>query len=204
MKAYVKNYFDTLVSLINLIEVTENDGDVLEFDEGIIKTVELILSQSDLGKKIMFIGNGASASISSHMTTDFWKNTGIKALCFNDSALLTCISNDYGYEHVFEKPVSMFAENGDILFAISSSGKSGNIIKAVEEARKKECYVITLSGFKKSNSLRLLGDVNFYVPHSSYGPVEILHHAICHCILNSIIDKGTKGNLVKKDIKGSK
>ena len=86
----------------------------------------------------------------------------------------------------------MFADKGDILFAISSSGKSENILKAVEEAQRQGCNIITLSGFDKTNPLRLLGDINFYVPYSSYGPVEVLHHSICHCILNSILS-------VKKD-----
>ena len=96
----------------------------------------------------MFIGNGASVAISSHMATDYWINGGIRAVAFNDSSLLTCISNDYGYKYVFEKSIEMFADNGDILFAISSSGKSENIcIKGVHTAKARECNAITLSGF---------------------------------------------------------
>ena len=136
----------------------------------------------------MFIGNGASAAISSHMATDFWKNGAIKAIAFNDSSLLTCISNDYGYQHVFEKPVEMFAEKGDILIAISSSGRSENIIKGAKMALYKDCNLITLSGFEENNTLRLLGHINFYVPSSSYGLIEIIHQTICHCILDILIE----------------
>jgi len=200
MIEYIENYYDTLFSLINLISATEKGGGSLEFYQAIVKTVELVVSQSDLGKKTIFIGNGASASISSHIATDLWKNGGIKAITFNDSSLLTCISNDYGYEYVFEKPLSMFAETGDILFAISSSGKSKNIIKAVEKAQNKGCYIITLSGFNKVNPLRSLGDINFYVPCSSYGPVEILHHSICHCMINSIVNKKSNCKAVKNKV----
>jgi len=135
----------------------------------------------------MFIGNGASAAISSHMSTDFWRNIGIRAVAFNDISLLTCISNDYGYKHVFEKPIEMFAEKGDVLIAISSSGKSENILLGVKPAKVKGCKVITLSGFDKNNPLSSLGNYNFYAPSQSYGPVEIIHHSICHCILNSIM-----------------
>jgi D-sedoheptulose 7-phosphate isomerase len=135
----------------------------------------------------MFIGNGASVAISSHMATDCWKNGGIRAVAFNDGSLLTCISNDYGYKYVFEKPIEMFADNGDILIAISSSGKSENILKGVHTAKSKECNVITLSGFKDDNPLSVMGDYNFYVPSQEYGPVEIIHHSICHSILDSII-----------------
>ncbi|MFA5100157.1 MAG: SIS domain-containing protein, partial [Candidatus Omnitrophota bacterium] len=128
-----------------------------------------------------------SASISSHMAADFWKNGGIKAVAFNDAVLLSCVSNDFGYKHVFEKPVGMFAEARDILIAISSSGKSENILAAVQMARKRGCKVITLSGFAENNPLRSSGDVNFYVPYSAYGPVEVVHHSICHCILDTIV-----------------
>ena len=122
------------------------------------------------------------------MATDFWKNAGIRTTVFNDSSLLTCVSNDYGYEHVFAKPIEMFANTGDVLFAISSSGESENILRGAHAARSKECSVITLSGFKDNNSLSTMGDYNFYVPSQEYGPVEIVHHSICHCILNTIVN----------------
>jgi D-sedoheptulose 7-phosphate isomerase len=105
-------------------------------------------------------------------------------MAFNDSSLLTCIGNDYGYEQLFEKPIEMFADPGDILMAISSSGRSANILNGVKAARKQKCRVITFSGFQAENPLRVLGDINFYVPANAYGPVEILHHSICHCILD--------------------
>ena len=111
---------------------------------------------------------------------DFWKNGGVRAIAFNDSSLLTCISNDYGYEHVFEKPVEMFVDPSDVLIAISSSGKSANILKAVEVAKSKGCFIITLSGFEANNPLRQQGHLNFYVPSKAYGFVEISHLIICH------------------------
>ena len=81
----------------------------------------------------------------------------------------------------------MLAQRGDILFSISSSGKSKNILNATREARKKKCFLITLSGFKKENLLRKMGDINFYLPSDSYGYVEIGHLAICHCIVDKLI-----------------
>ena len=137
----------------------------------------------------MFIGNGASASISSHMAIDFWKNAGIKATAFNDPALLTCLSNDYGYERVFAEPIKMFSDKGDILIAISSSGASVNILRAVEAARSKGVKVITLTGFSKNNPLRKSGDMNFYIPADRYSHVEIMHHSICHYLLDIIVDR---------------
>jgi len=186
---YIGNYFKTLSLLFNSIKVTDKEGNETGLSHGIEKVCSLIKLQAGSGCKLMFIGNGASASISSHMATDCWKNGGIRAVAFNDSSLLTCISNDYGYKHVFEKPVEMFAEDGDILFAISSSGKSENILTGVQAAKSKECKVITLSGFKDDNPLSVEGDYNFYVPSQEYGPVEIVHHSICHSILDAIINQ---------------
>jgi D-sedoheptulose 7-phosphate isomerase len=125
------------------------------------------------------------------MSTDFWKNGGMRAIAFNDSSLLTCLGNDYGYEDIFAKSVEMFADKGDILVAISSSGKSENILRGVHSAKSKGCNVVTLSGFGSDNPLSSLGDFNFYVPDKSYGPVEIIHQSICHCLLDAILEKKT-------------
>ena len=148
----------------------------------------LIEARTSDGYKIMFIGNGASAAISSHQATDFWKNGGMRAMAFNDASLLTCVSNDYCYEDVFSKPIEMFADKEDVLVSISSSGQSENILRGAEAGRKKGCEIITLSGFKADNPLREKGSLNFYVSSRSYGHVEIIHHAICHCILDTIME----------------
>ena len=153
----------------------------------ILKIVKLIISQHKKGNKLIFIGNGGSASIASHIATDFLKNAKIPAITFNDVSLITCISNDLGYENVFQKPLDLLAKNGDILVSISSSGKSQNILNATKAARNKKCFIITLSGFSKKNPLRKLGDINFYIPSYSYGVVEIAHLSICHCIVDTII-----------------
>jgi D-sedoheptulose 7-phosphate isomerase len=137
------------------------------------------------GRKVMFIGNGASAAIASHMAADFAKNGGVRALAFNDAALLTAVSNDTSYEQVFEAPVRLFAEPGDILLAISSSGRSPNILRAGRAARELGCRLMTLSGFDADNPLRGMGELNFHVPCLSYGVTEVLHHSLCHCILDT-------------------
>lgn len=190
MREIAQRYYDTLLALKNSIQVTDPSGRALNFYEGIERACTLIKSQAKTSFKLIFIGNGASAAISSHMAIDFWRNGGIRAVAFNDSSLLTCIANDYGYEQVFEKPIEMFADPGDILMAISSSGRSANILNGVKAAREKKCRVITFSGFQAENPLRSLGDLNFYVPASAYGPVEILHHSICHCLLDILCRNG--------------
>jgi len=187
MNEYARNYYSRLADLIDSIKFISKEGCDIGFYDGIEMVGSLILSQANSGHKLMFIGNGASASISSHMSTDFWKTCGVRAVAFNDSSLLTCLGNDFGYEYIFEKSIEMFADRGDVLIAISSSGKSENILKGVNSAKSKECSVITLSGFENDNPLSLAGDYNFYVPAQEYGPVEVIHHSICHCILDAVV-----------------
>ncbi|MDP2168199.1 MAG: SIS domain-containing protein [Thermodesulfovibrionales bacterium] len=187
MRKAAEKYYKDLAGFINSLRVTDGANRRMDFHLGIERAGGLIVRQAAAGRKMMFIGNGASAAISSHMSTDFWKNGGIRAVAFNDSSVLTCIGNDYGYRHIFEKPIGMFADEGDILVAISSSGRSENILLGVEAARQRRCEVITLSGFSPDNPLSSMGDINFYVAAQAYGPVEVLHHSICHCILDVIM-----------------
>lgn len=186
MSVFAENYFRSLQESAGAVRVTDQSGNPVVYADGVDRVIELIRAMPE-GRKLIFIGNGGSAAISSHMSTDFWKNGGMRAVAFNDSSLLTCIGNDYGYKHVFEKPVEMFADRGDLLIAISSSGQSENILLGVKAARARGCAVVTLSGFKSDNPLSAMGDCNFYVPSSAYGTVEVLHHAICHCLLDTIM-----------------
>ena len=110
--------------------------------------------------------------------------SGVRALAFNDAAALTCLSNDFGYEYVFAKQIEAHARPGDLLIAISSSGRSRNILAAVHQARLSGCRVITCSGFDDDNELRRLGDVNLYVRSHAYGVVEIAHLTLCHAMLD--------------------
>lgn len=86
--------------------------------------------------QLFFIGNGGSSAIASHMTADFMKNGGMNTYSLYDNAVTTCMGNDYGYEHIFSRPLEFLAREGDLLIAISSSGNSKNIINAIEVDRK--------------------------------------------------------------------
>ena len=182
------DYFKQLNHIFSRVEAKNRKGQALVFNSAVAAVVKLIKAAGKKGNKVIFIGNGGSASIASHIAIDFLKNAKIPALCFNDSSLLTCISNDLGYEYVFQKPVEYLAKKGDILFAISSSGRSRNILNAALKARQKGCLIITFSGFRSNNPLRKMGDFNFYAPADSYGAVEITHLAICHIIADILFD----------------
>lgn len=187
MKTIIKNYHRDFVNLIDAIQVTDKRAERLDFYRGIELSCNIIKTQSVQGGKIFFIGNGGSAAIASHMAVDFWRNGAVPAMAFTDNSLLTCVSNDFGYENVFAKPIEFFAGRNDVLFAISSSGRSKNILKAVETMAKKGGKIITLSGFKRNNPLSSKGIFNFYVPSCEYGLVEVIHQYICHCIADILI-----------------
>lgn len=185
----ILNYYQELNRLIARVEASTGNSQQIEFAIAANKMMEMILACKDTSQKVVLIGNGGSAAIASHSAVDLWKNGGIKAITFNDASLLTCVSNDYSYDFVFEKPVGMFAAKDDLLIAISSSGKSKNIINGVKAAQKNKCQVITLSGFAKDNPLRRMGDLNFYVPSNEYGHVELIHHSICHYVYDMILER---------------
>ncbi len=189
----IRQYFENLTALFSGVQVTDSQKRPVDLSGGLSTGIEVIVTQTSLGRKVIFIGNGGSAAIASHQAVDYWKNGGMRAIAFNDSSLLTCISNDLGYPQVFAKPVEMFADPEDILIAISSSGRSENILLAVNAARGRGCKAITMSGFSGENPLRSAGDVNFYVPSESYGHVEIVHLTLCHCILDTIMSRQRRG-----------
>jgi D-sedoheptulose 7-phosphate isomerase len=177
-------YIETLAGLLRRTAVTGRDGAVLSLDEGIRWVRDAATETHASGNKIMFIGNGGSAAIASHLANDFSKNGGLRATAFNDAAALTCLGNDFGYEYVFAKQIELHHRPGDLLIAISSSGRSRNILNAVDVAVTGGCQVATLSGFGADNQLRRMGNVNFYVPSSAYGFVEISHLTLCHAVLD--------------------
>lgn len=184
MRDRITAYFDTLDRVTRNAECTKANAEALSLGEAFERVRDMAHSAHDRGNKIMFIGNGGSAGICSHMATDFSKNGGMRATAFNDGSVLTCLGNDLGYENVFAKQIEWHGHPGDLLIAISSSGRSSNIIKAVDAARAQGCGVTTFSGFTEDNPLRGKGDVNFYVRSREYGFVEVAHQALIHSILD--------------------
>jgi D-sedoheptulose 7-phosphate isomerase len=141
-------------------------------------------------KKVLIFGNGGSAAIASHFSVDLTKNAKLRCLNFNESGLITCFSNDYGFEHWAEKAIDFYGDEGDLLIVISSSGKSENMINAVKAARNGNFHsVITLSGFSENNPLKKLGDINFWVDNKSYNFVENIHQIWLLSIVDLVIGK---------------
>lgn len=189
----IKSLFATLNSTIRhfstVIEntcITTKSYDVISIDRG-LQTIISALHQcrNQLGT-VYIVGNGGSAAIASHATIDFINMGKMRAISMLDPAVTTCISNDYGYEYVYSRQLMQFIKKEDVLIAISSSGKSQNIINAVNVAENVSAKTITLSGFSENNPLRQVGDYNIWLNSNNYGQVEIGHAFILHYITDQL------------------
>ena len=192
------SHFKLLGDLLLSMQVTDKHGAVLSLDKGISAAVDIILSVGTGPGKVMVIGNGGSAAIASHMQSDLCKAVGVRAMVFTEVPLLTALTNDHGYSSAFKRPAALWTDTGDVMVAISSSGQSENILRAVEAAASRGGRLITLSGFRADNPLRQKGDFNFYIASSDYGQVEAAHAAVAHyltdCCAMSGPGTGTSGD----------
>ena len=175
-KSFFKNYF----SLI------ENKILSTSFDD-LKHSSRLIKDANNKGHKVIILGNGGSAAIASHVSVDLTKAANIRAMNFNEASLLTCFSNDYGYEHWAEKAIEFYADKGDLVILISSSGQSENIINAALKAKEMDLSLITLSGFISSNPLRSLGDINLWVDSNHFNTIETVHQTWLLSIVDYLI-----------------
>jgi D-sedoheptulose 7-phosphate isomerase len=174
---YLNNYFNKFSKL--LVDFSHKD---------FLKIINLIKKIKKKKKKIILVGNGGSAAMASHVSVDFTKMCKIRAINFNEADLLTCLSNDYGYENWVKKALSFYADNNDLLICISSSGESKNIINGAKYGKKIGCKVITLTGFSPKNKVRKIGHINLWLDSKNYNFVEMIHHIW----LLSIVDHVSK------------
>ena len=179
MKAsdYFSKYFETISKGLNSI-----DSALLE------QAATIVLATHRSGKKIIVVGNGGSAAMASHVAVDFTKAAGMRAINFNEADLITCFANDYGYENWVAKALEAYADQGDLVILISSSGKSPNIINGAEKAKNMGGSLITVSGFSSDNPLKKLGDLNLWVDSSEYNIVEMTHHVWLVAIIDYLIE----------------
>ena len=139
--------------------------------------------------KVIVIGNGGSAAMASHVAVDLTKAAQLRAISFNETSLITCFANDYGYENWPKQALLSYADSNDVLVLISSSGQSANIVNAAIQAKDMNIPVITFSGFDVNNPLRKLGVLNFWVDSKSYNIVEMTHHVWLVAIIDKIAGK---------------
>ncbi len=180
IKQFTKSYIDYLNSVLNNISLDEVE-----------KFIDILLSARERGSSIFFIGNGGSASTASHFANDLSIGTRMQerpfrtiSLCDNQS-VITAIGNDYGYENIFSKQLEILLNKDDVVIAISASGNSPNLLKAVDTAKIKKAITVGLTAFDGG---KLSQSVNFcvHVPTDlkEYGPAEDGHLVLNHLIAN--------------------
>ncbi len=169
-----------LAELLETMQFSERAGAALEHEAGFAWWCAQCERIREQNRTVFLIGNGASASMASHFAADLCKNARIHTEVFTDLAQLTAIANDIGYDEVFSVPLTFHMQPGDMLVAISSSGRSPNVLKGVAAARKMGGIVVTLSAMDAENPLRRSGDLNSYVRAGDYGMAETAHAAILH------------------------
>ena len=164
-QAFLENYFGLYRRL--LLE-TDIKSELLAFRD-------LCLEVKARGNKLIFAGNGASASISSHAATDYTQHAKVRAIAFNDHNLITAFGNDYGYEHWVARALEAYADPGDVVVLISSSGTSPNIVNAAHYAREHDLRCVTFSGFAPNNPLRAMGEPALWLDCNAYNVIESTH-----------------------------
>lgn len=179
--------FENLKS--NLLSLSSRNGirEKVDPDSAFVQWKDLTLQIRKARKTVFFIGNGASASMASHISADLAKNAHIRTEVFSDLSLITAIANDLGYKEVFAEPLRRRMSEHDMLVAISSSGQSANILRGVKEAKRLGGIVVTLSAMNPENNLRSQGLLNFYIPAKTYGMAETCHAAILHYWMDLVV-----------------
>ena len=177
---FLKNYFKQLQDLIG------ND----KYFGDLVKVKEILLKTHQNKKKTMIFGNGGSAAIASHFSVDLTKNAGVRCTNYNESDLLTCFSNDFGYEHWVAKAIEFYGDEEDSVILISAGGNSENMVNGAKSARNKKLNsIITFTGNDKNNKLNNLGDINFWVNSKAYNHIENVHQMLLLSLVDLIIGK---------------
>ena len=179
---FLDEYFDDFKKTINF-----NSG---EIKKKLINLKKIFITTKKNRKKILIFGNGGSAAIASHFSVDLTKNAKIRCTNYNESDLITCFSNDFGYERWVEMAIKYYGNKGDVLIVISSSGKSKNMINACVAARKKKfSKIITLTGYLVNNPVKKLGDINLWVNSKAYNYIENIHQFWLLAVVDLVIGK---------------
>lgn len=177
--SFLSNYYTKCSDFLLHTDVTQK----------VIDAKRIILQTKISSKKIIFVGNGASASIASHASLDFTKQGKVKSVNFNESAFITAFSNDYGYENWVSKALECHGEQGDTLILISCSGTSSNLVNAAKYANENGINLITFTGFSSTNPLKTAGDVNFWLDSKAYNIIEGVHQIWLMSVCDLIIGK---------------
>ncbi len=173
-------FFDRYWAEINDLLLQESSSKLSNLALSIIKCHQR-------GGKTITVGNGGSAAVAAHATVDLVKAAKIRAVCFNESSLLTCLANDFGYQRWVEKALEFHADRSDLVVLISSSGQSENILNAAKYCKTQNIQLVTFSGFESANPLRSYGNLSFWANSKDYNHVETVHQTWLLATIDFII-----------------
>lgn len=163
------------------------------FDAGVYDLLiafrDLAISVRERRGKLMFAGNGASASISAHGAVDFTKQGKVRSVDFNEPNLITAFSNDYGYENWIARALEAYADEGDACVLTSVSGASPNIVAAAEYARERGLSIVSFTGKSPDNPLRQRSDIGFWIDSNAYNVVECVHMIWLTTVIDMVVGK---------------
>lgn len=157
--------------------------------------VNVLMEAYESSRKIYLFGNGGSAALASHFACDLGKGAAngsgkrFQALALTDNIpMMTAWANDSNYEDIFAEQLANFVQADDVAFAISGSGKSANVLKALKVAREAEAFTIGLTGFRGGNMADLC-DVCLIVPSDNMQIIEDLHLSVTHAVFTALRSK---------------
>lgn len=136
---------------------------------------DLAVGVRERKRKLIFAGNGASASIASHCAVDFTKQARVRGIDFNEPNLITAFANDYGFQQFLAKAIEFHADDGDAVVLISVSGRSPNIVEAARYARSRGLPIVSFTGNGIDTPLHALSNICFWVDSRAYNIVECTH-----------------------------
>lgn len=159
----------------------------------ILSVAEVCAAALKKGNKLLFCGNGGSAADSQHLAAEFvgrfqTERAGLAAIALTtDTSVLTAVGNDYGYDKVFSRQIEALGQKGDVLFALSTSGESANVLKAVEAAKTKGLAAVGLTG-RDGGSIAKTCDICINIPHQKSARIQEMHIMIGHIICELLDD----------------
>ncbi len=177
-KKILKKHLNEIELLIQSLEINK----ILHLKEKIIKTKRK-------NGRIYIFGNGGSISTANHFAVDMTKNAKIETISISNDNLITCFSNDYGFNNWIKNALGYYAKKSDLVIFLSVSGKSKNIINAAKYCKRKKINFFSLSGHKKNNLLNKMSKDFLWVNSMSYNAVEIIHSVILFNVIDLIIGK---------------
>lgn len=184
--SYISGFANTLDRAV----FSKSSESPLSVDTGCAEALQLLRDVAEQDRSVFLIGNGGSSAVASHIANDLCNTSRLRALTLNDHAMLTCFSNDYGYADAYATHIARVARPNDLLVAISSSGSSQNILKAIAKMHVLGGRVLTLTGFRSDNPVRGLGDLNVWLDSSEYGVVETGHLLVMHYLADRLSAEG--------------